>query len=317
MAYLAQQRAVLRIAAYGLTDEQARAVPTRSALSVGGLIKHVTAVERRLGRHRAPATPGGAGRPRAGREADYTDGFRMRPARDAGRAARRLQDAAARETERALMARLDLGRPVPVPRDVPWFPRDVDAWSVRWVLLHLIQETARHAGHADIVREQHRRRHGIRADGRRRGVAGDRLAEALAAAGRGDGPDAPDHGGAEHRRRPTPLGRPGRLRRGDSGDRPPPRRPGRGRGRFPRERGADAGPGRRRCGGHGRRRGPRHRPRVGVVPLAGQASVAASPAGVPAGVDAALRPHRLRHRPDAGGRARPGPASPARRPGRC
>ena len=37
-AYLAQQRAVLRVAAYGLTDEQARAVPTRSALSVGGLI---------------------------------------------------------------------------------------------------------------------------------------------------------------------------------------------------------------------------------------------------------------------------------------
>jgi hypothetical protein len=29
----------------------------------------------------------------------------------------------------------------------------VDAWSVRWVLLHLIQETARHAGHADVIRE--------------------------------------------------------------------------------------------------------------------------------------------------------------------
>jgi hypothetical protein len=29
----------------------------------------------------------------------------------------------------------------------------VDAWSVRWVLLHLISETARHAGCADIVRE--------------------------------------------------------------------------------------------------------------------------------------------------------------------
>lgn len=42
---------------------------------------------------------------------------------------------------------------MPVPKGVPWFPDDVDAWSVRWVLLHLIQETARHAGHADIVRE--------------------------------------------------------------------------------------------------------------------------------------------------------------------
>ena len=46
MAYLAQQRSVLQIAAYGLTDEQARAVPTRSGLSVGGLVKHVTSVER-------------------------------------------------------------------------------------------------------------------------------------------------------------------------------------------------------------------------------------------------------------------------------
>jgi hypothetical protein len=43
--------------------------------------------------------------------------------------------------------------PVPVPKGVPWFPQDVDAWSARWVLLHLIQETTRHAGHADIIRE--------------------------------------------------------------------------------------------------------------------------------------------------------------------
>ena len=47
----------------------------------------------------------------------------------------------------------DLGQQVPVPRDTPFYPRDVTCWSVRWVLLHLIEETARHAGHADIVRE--------------------------------------------------------------------------------------------------------------------------------------------------------------------
>ena len=47
----------------------------------------------------------------------------------------------------------DLGQPVPVPKGVPWFPDDLDAWSVRWVLLHIATETARHAGHADIVRE--------------------------------------------------------------------------------------------------------------------------------------------------------------------
>ncbi len=36
---------------------------------------------------------------------------------------------------------------------LPGIRPDIDAWSVRWVLLHLIEETARHAGHADIIRE--------------------------------------------------------------------------------------------------------------------------------------------------------------------
>ncbi len=53
------------------------------------------------------------------------------------------------------MAKLlpDLGQPVPVPQGVPWFPKDVPFWSVRWVLLHLIEEQARHGGHADLLRE--------------------------------------------------------------------------------------------------------------------------------------------------------------------
>ena len=40
-----------------------------------------------------------------------------------------------------------------MPRGVPWYPQGIDAWTVRWVLLHLVEEMARHAGHADIVRE--------------------------------------------------------------------------------------------------------------------------------------------------------------------
>ncbi len=42
---------------------------------------------------------------------------------------------------------------MPVPRDAPWFPSDIDHWSVRWVAFHLINELARHSGHADIIRE--------------------------------------------------------------------------------------------------------------------------------------------------------------------
>ena len=47
----------------------------------------------------------------------------------------------------------DLGAAVPVPPGVPWFPKDLQAWSVRWVIFHIIEELARHAGQGDIIRE--------------------------------------------------------------------------------------------------------------------------------------------------------------------
>jgi uncharacterized damage-inducible protein DinB len=144
LAYLAQQRYVLRLTAYGLTDDQARQTPTKSALSVGGLIKHVATTERSwidmvLQRSGSSAE-------------DYAANFRMGSDETLADVFR-LYDEVAAETEQVVAGIPDLGRAVPVPKGVPWFPQDVDAWSVRWVLLHLIEETARHAGHADIVRE--------------------------------------------------------------------------------------------------------------------------------------------------------------------
>ncbi|HVV10812.1 DinB family protein [Amycolatopsis sp.] len=149
LAFLAQQRHVLRTAAYGLTDEQARRAPSRSALSVGGLIKHVAATERGwldvlLQRERPESPPGVRDL--------YSGDFQLTQGETLAEVCARYERVA-RETEAAIAAIPDLGRPVPVPKGVPWFPADVEAWSVRWVLLHLIQETARHAGHADIVRE--------------------------------------------------------------------------------------------------------------------------------------------------------------------
>jgi hypothetical protein len=44
---------------------------------------------------------------------------------------------------------LDLLAPVP---DAPWFEGRT-TWSLRWYALHQIEEGARHAGHADILRE--------------------------------------------------------------------------------------------------------------------------------------------------------------------
>jgi hypothetical protein len=44
---------------------------------------------------------------------------------------------------------LDVSRPLP---SAPWFPAGTE-WSARRALLHIIAETAQHAGHADIIRE--------------------------------------------------------------------------------------------------------------------------------------------------------------------
>lgn len=148
LAYLAQQRYVLRVAAYGLTDEQARMQPLPfTQLSVGGLIKHVTDVERSWIENvqRRP-------RPFSMEEMErYDANFRMREDETLADVLAEYERCAA-DTEAVIAGIPDLGQPVPVP-DAPWYPDDVTEWSVRWVLLHLIQETARHAGHADVVRE--------------------------------------------------------------------------------------------------------------------------------------------------------------------
>ncbi|WP_298176387.1 DinB family protein [Saccharomonospora sp.] len=139
--YLAQQRYVLCLTAYGLTEQQIRATPTVSSLSVGGIIKHVSHTERAW----LDLVVGDE-------ITDPGDDLRLEPWETLADLIGEYETVATR-TERIIVGIDDLSRPVPVPRDVPWFPDDVDAWSVRWVLLHLIEETARHAGHADIIRE--------------------------------------------------------------------------------------------------------------------------------------------------------------------
>ncbi|MGH3316330.1 MAG: DinB family protein [Nocardioidaceae bacterium] len=149
LKYIAQQRDGIRYAAYGLTEEQIRTTPTESAICIGGLIKHVTSCERgwidtMLQREKSQSAEDAA----AAYGADWQ-------VNDDDTLASLLADyeACARETEEAVAIIDDLSMPVPVPRDAPWFPQDVDAWSARWVLLHLVEEIARHAGHADIIRE--------------------------------------------------------------------------------------------------------------------------------------------------------------------
>ncbi|MGW0017939.1 DinB family protein [Rhodococcus sp. NPDC003382] len=142
---LAEQREMLLITARNLTDEQARTRSTVSDLTVGGLIKHVTATEKTW-----IATI---------RNLDDTTTFDMESAmvqyymNDDETLAGLLEAYAevARETERFVLALDDLDLQVPLPT-APWAP-EREWWSARKVLLHIIRETAHHSGHADIIRE--------------------------------------------------------------------------------------------------------------------------------------------------------------------
>ncbi len=60
-------------------------------------------------------------------------------------------DRVAQRTDELLgsMPSLDLSHPLP---EAPWFESGA-SWSARRVFLHILAETAQHAGHADIIRE--------------------------------------------------------------------------------------------------------------------------------------------------------------------
>ncbi|CRZ16190.1 DinB family protein [Mycolicibacterium neworleansense] len=147
-----QQNAFFAVA-HGLTDEQARSTPSVSALSIGGLIKHVTGMQQGWTDRaaHAPGFPPPDPRPMEEQMADYADQYVMR---DDETLAGLLDALKAQNAETLrVLAKTELDTPVPVPHHVPWFPQDVDNWSVRWVAMHLIEELSRHAGHADIIRE--------------------------------------------------------------------------------------------------------------------------------------------------------------------
>jgi uncharacterized damage-inducible protein DinB len=139
--------------AYGLTDEQARSKPTVSALSIGGLIKHAVEMQQSWMQRvaAAPGFPPRDERPFEEQIAGYEDQYVMRDEETLEQLLDRLR--AQNEETLRIFAEADLDTQVPVPRDVPWFPQDLEFWNVRWVAMHLVEELTRHAGHCDIIRE--------------------------------------------------------------------------------------------------------------------------------------------------------------------
>lgn len=144
---LATHRGFLRHTVRDLTDEQAAMRPTASGLCLGGLIKHVAATEAQWAafiEHGAAAMMG------EGDQAAWADGFVMAPAETLADLLDAYQ-AVADHTDGLVRTLGDLDAEQALP-EAPWFPPGA-SWSARRVLLHVLAETAQHAGHADILRE--------------------------------------------------------------------------------------------------------------------------------------------------------------------
>jgi uncharacterized damage-inducible protein DinB len=147
---LAKHRALFRHTLDGLTDEQAASRPTASALCLGGLVKHVAAVEERwIGfiLHGPSSVEMGMD-PAA--MAAHAATFDMAPGETVVGVLERY-DEISRRTEAVILELDDLDQSHPLP-EAPWFKPGA-RWTARRVLMHILAETAQHAGHADIIRE--------------------------------------------------------------------------------------------------------------------------------------------------------------------
>jgi hypothetical protein len=143
---LAQHRFFLRHTVQGLTDDQAALTPTASQLCLGGLIKHVTRAESGWYDFATAGPEAHSGQDIEG----HINSFRMLPGETlSGLLAD--YEAVARRTDELVASGADLNQSWPLPV-APWFPPNA-SWSIRRVLMHVIAETAQHAGHADIIRE--------------------------------------------------------------------------------------------------------------------------------------------------------------------
>jgi uncharacterized damage-inducible protein DinB len=145
LAFVEEQRGGIRRSLLGLSEEQAASRPSASELSLAGLLKHVAEVEQ-----------GWVARAKGEQPAvkrDQSNWHECFVLTDGETVASQLAywEKVAADTESFLREVPSLDDTFALPND-PWFPPEGRV-SMRWVALHLIRETARHAGHADIIRE--------------------------------------------------------------------------------------------------------------------------------------------------------------------
>jgi len=146
---LATHRFFLRTTVRDLTDEQGCERTTVSELCLGGIIKHVTQTERGWAEFIVQGA-GAIGPDDVASRERHAAGFRMLEGDTLAGLLEEYERVAQRTDELVTSLRsLDTSHPLP---PAPWF-KPGTRWSARRVLLHIIAETAQHAGHADIIRE--------------------------------------------------------------------------------------------------------------------------------------------------------------------
>ena len=143
--YMQVQLQAIRDTAYGLTDAQARRQLLASVFSVSGVIKHCSYVLR----NRLAAA--GVLDVKPGYE-DFMASFAPGENEDLTT----LLEDYDRLCEQylKLVEETDLDQVVQAP-PAPWYGRNEPAeTTMRYLIVHDLEEFARHAGHADIIREQ-------------------------------------------------------------------------------------------------------------------------------------------------------------------
>ncbi|MEU0316003.1 DinB family protein [Nocardioides sp. NPDC006273] len=144
---LADHRGFLRYTVRDLTDEQARLTPTTSVLSLGGLIKHVAAIERGWADFIVRGTVAQELTPE--KYAEFAADFVLAEDETLTGVLEAYEEIAAATDELVRTVDLDADHPLP---EAPWFEAGA-RWSNRRALTHILAETTQHAGHADIIRE--------------------------------------------------------------------------------------------------------------------------------------------------------------------
>ena len=136
LAFLSFARHCVLKKADGLSDEQLRRALVDSGTSILGLVQHLAEAERYWFGHHL-----------VGADWDADRAWHDRPRRPAAADVLRDYRAAIEDSDRAIHAVGDPDARFAVPVDG-------NRHTLRWVMAHMTSETARHAGHADILREQ-------------------------------------------------------------------------------------------------------------------------------------------------------------------